>query len=130
MGQHFLVFIAGRWVRTNRLPVPKVPPPEPHQIRWNIRGWESSYCVCSRNRIWRKPHTTLVEGARPRRKGWKEVLIQERRPGYKGVDLWRDGHCFYFSLVALRRLLQRVHPTESAADVPANRLEVGCSAKD
>ena len=104
MAKHFLVFIDGRWQRTNRLPVAKVAPPEPHEIRWRIRGWD--YVVCARKRIWRLPH---VNG-RGVQKTWKEVLIQERRVGYKGIDLWRDGVCCYFSLRQLRGLLVRQQP--------------------
>ena len=119
MGQQYLVFIGGRWVRTNRLPVAKVPSPEPHQIRWHIRGWESFYCVCSRRRIWRMPQVVLASG-HTRRKGWKEILIQERRPGYKGVDLYRNGVCHYFSLPQLRGLLIRLPPQQESRHVAAD----------
>ena len=112
MAKHFLVFIDGRWQRTNRLPLAKVAPPEPHEIRWRIRGWD--YVVCARKRIWRLPHTN----GRGVQKTWKEVLIQERRVGYKGIDLWRDGVCCYFSLRQLRGLLVRQQPHAEEAETP------------
>jgi hypothetical protein len=45
--------------------------------------------------------------AQGRRKGWREVLLIEKNEGYKGVNLWRDGVRHYYSVVQLRRLLQR-----------------------
>ena len=107
MAKHFLVFLNGVWHRTNRLPVAKVLPPNEHQVKWLIRGW-NEYVVCERRRLWRMPHTN----AQGRRKGWKEVLLIEKNEGYKGVNLWRDGIRFYYSVAQLRRLLCR-NPTHT-----------------
>lgn len=103
MAQHYLVFINGAWHRTNRLPTKKYPPPEPWQVKWLIRGWEQ-YLICERRLLWRVPH---ING-QGRRKPWRQVLLIQKHEGYKGVNLWRNGRSVYFSVVALRRLLQLV----------------------
>jgi hypothetical protein len=102
MAKHFLVFLNGVWHRTNRLPVAKVAPPQEHQVKWVIHGWDQ-YVVCERKRLWRVPHIN----AQGRRKTWKEVLLIEKNEGYKGVNLWRDGIRHYYSVAQLRRLLRR-----------------------
>ena len=102
MPKYFLIFINGTWCRTNRLPTAKVAAPEPHQIKWLIKGW-GEYVICERKRLWRMPHVNR----QGRRKGWKEVLLIEKQEGYKGVNFWRNGARHYFSIIQLRRLLNR-----------------------
>ncbi|AWM32129.1 hypothetical protein DDQ68_04560 [Hymenobacter nivis] len=102
MPKHFLVFLNGAWHRTNRLPVPKVAPPEAHQIKWLIRGWDE-YIVCERNKLWRLPHTN----SQGRGKGFKQILSIEKRDGYRSFNLWKDDKRCYYSVIQLRRLLIR-----------------------
>ena len=121
MAKHFLVFLNGVWHRTNRLPVAIVLPPNENQVKWLIRGWDE-YVVCERRRLWRMPHIN----AQGRHKGWKEVLLIEKNEGYKGVNLWREGKRHYYSVVQLRRMLQRI-PTQAACTVQPEIATVNSS---
>lgn len=109
MAKAYLIFIDGRWVRTNRLPTRKVAPPSAQQVKWLIEGWHE-YVVCERKRLWRIPHTN----AQGRQKSWREILLIEKHEGYHGVNLWRAGVRHYYSVRQLRRLLRR-NPTYGSA---------------
>ena len=109
MAKAYLVFSGGQWVRTNRLPTKKVAPPAAGQIKWLIDEWPE-YVVCERKRIWRIPHLN----AQGRRKTWREILLIEKNEGYHGVNFWRAGVRYYYSVKQLRRMLRR-NPTYAPA---------------